>query len=143
VDSQQPHLSTPSGPPPEQQAAGPSGVAAVAPFVGLFLLAIAIVLLALGLLGGWWGFGIAVALMIVGVLVLSRFVQRIAWTRKSPARLRQGLSGMNEDLSVTDDAHEEISAHDLPLDNPAHRELAEHPQRPDERQDGKRRLQPR
>lgn len=115
----------------------------MAPFLGLFLLAIAIVLLALGLLGGWWGFGIAIALMIVGVLALSRFVQRIAWTRKSPASLRQGFSGMNEDLSVTDDVHEEISAHDLPLDNPAHRELAEHPQRPEEQRGARQRLQPR
>jgi hypothetical protein len=95
----------------------------VLPLAGVMLLAC--VIFALVLFGGWVAFGFAVALMIFGVFVLSRYVQRVAWTRQSRRRLRGGLGGMNEDLSITDDAHEDLSLHDLPLDSPMRHELAQ------------------
>ena len=84
---------------------------------------VAIVIIPLVLLGGWAGLAIAVALMVGGILVLTRYIQRIAWTRSSPQNLRRGLAGMNDDLATTDEPHEELSPADVPLDNPAHREL--------------------
>ena len=121
-----PDLHTPSQPPPVDRTVGPSGLAAVTPFVAIFMLAVTIVVIGLGLIGGWVGFAIAVALTIFGVLLLSRYVQRIAWTSKSPERLRRGLAGMNEDFANSDDVHDEPSAHDIPPDNPLHRELERH-----------------
>ena len=98
----------------------PSGPAAVLPFALLFGLALIIV--GLIAIGGWVAFGFALGLLIVGVFAMSRWVQRVAWTRSSPAHLRNGLTGMNEDLANTDEAHDEISPHDLPPDSQAHRE---------------------
>lgn len=36
---------------------------------------------------------------------------------------------MNEDLSITDDAHEDLSLHDLPLDSPMRHDIAQRAQR--------------
>ena len=84
---------------------------------------VALVIIPLALLGGWVGLAIAVTIMIGGIFVLIRYVERIAWTHSFPKNLRRGLEGMGDDLAITDDAHDELSPSDLPLDNPAHREL--------------------
>lgn len=84
---------------------------------------VALVIIPLALLGGWVGLAIAVTMMIGGIFVLTRHIQRIAWARSSAKNLRRGLAGMADDLAITDDAHDELSPSDLPLDNPAHREL--------------------
>ncbi|HEX4466540.1 MAG TPA: hypothetical protein VH025_05095 [Solirubrobacteraceae bacterium] len=93
------------------------------PLAGVMLLAC--VIFALVLFGGWVAFGFAVALMIFGIFALGRYVQRIAWTRRSRRRLRGGRGAMNEDLSITDDAHEDLSLHDLPLDSPMRHDIAQ------------------
>jgi hypothetical protein len=121
--AERPDRRTPRESPPLDRAAGPTGIAAVLP--AAFVILLAVVIIALVLFGGWVGFGFALALLLVGVYVLSRYVQRVAWTRSSPERLRGGLSGMNEDLAVSDDVHEELSAHDLPPDSPARHEIVE------------------
>jgi hypothetical protein len=118
-----PDLDTQTRSPPVDRTPGPSGIAAVLPLAGVMLLAC--VISALVLFGGWIAFGFAVALTIFGILALSRYVQRIAWTRQSRRRLRGGLGGMNEDLSITDDAHEEVSLHYLPLDSPMRHDIAQ------------------
>jgi hypothetical protein len=121
--SARPDVHTPGTPPPEDRQPGPSGVPFVLATAALFLLALVIVgLLALG---GWVAFAAAILLLLLGLFGLSRYVQRIAWTRSSRVHLRRGLAGMNDDLSNTDDAHEDISPRDLPLDNPAHQEVEE------------------
>lgn len=120
--TQRPDIETPSGPPPLDEPAGPTGKAATGLLFG-GLIMVAIVIIPLALLGGWVGLVIAVTMMIGGIFVLTRYVQRIAWTRSSPKHLRRGLAGMNDDLAITDDPHEELSPADVPLDNPAHREL--------------------
>jgi len=140
--AERPDLNKPSGQPPEDAAAGPSGFAAVLPAATMFAFVIAIVVLALALLGGWVGFAIAVALMIAGVLIMSRYVERVAWTRRTPQRVREGMAGAERDLALTDEAHDEISVHDLPLDHPAHHELARL-QRQSERRRSHARFQPR
>ena len=84
---------------------------------------VALVIIALVLLGGWDGLAISATLTICGIFALTRYVQRVAWTRNSPKHLRRGLAGMNDDLALTDDAHDQLSPHDVPLDSPEHREL--------------------
>ncbi|HUB74987.1 MAG TPA: hypothetical protein VL979_13265 [Solirubrobacteraceae bacterium] len=111
----------PPGQPAPTGAPAPSGQSGALAIISFGLLVGAIV--AFLALGHWWGFAVAIALTLVGVLALSRYVERIAWTRRSPLHLRRGLRGMNEDLSVTDDSHAQLSPLDLPLDNPAHHEL--------------------
>lgn len=121
MTTERPDVDTPDAAPPLDRSPGPTGPAAVLPMAGFFVLALGIVgLLALG---GWVAFAFAIGLLVVGVFALVRYVQRLAWTRKSRVHLRHGLSGMNEDLSVTDDAHTEVSPLDIPPDNPAHREV--------------------
>jgi hypothetical protein len=116
-----PHIHFPIGPPPTNRAPDPSGPAAVLPFALLFGLALIIV--GLIAIGGWVAFGFALALLIVGVFAMSRWVQQVAWTRRSSQHLRgDGVAGMSEDLAMPDDAHDEISPHDLPPDSLAHRE---------------------
>jgi hypothetical protein len=120
--TQRPDIENPAGPPPLDAPAGPTGVAATGLLLGALIM-VAIVIIPLVLVGGWVGVAIAVTLMIGGIFVLTRYVQRIAWTRKSPRNLRRGLAGMNDDLAITDAEHAQLSPHDIPLDNPGHREL--------------------
>ncbi len=116
-------------PPPREPEAipdeppAPSGPSAVLPLAAFFVLVLVIV--GLVALGGWVALGFAIALLVLGVIALTRYVQRISITRRSPERLSRGVSGMNEDLSVTDDAHTELSVHDVPLDNPERRTIEE------------------
>jgi len=74
---------------------GPSGLPLVFATVAMFAFVAAIFLL-LGL-GGWAPVGGAIALMVIGVFVVSRYVQH---------------------LSLGDEVHEQIAAHDLPRGNP-------------------------
>lgn len=120
--TERPDIETPSGPPPLEEPAGPTGQAATGLLLG-GLIMVALVIIPLALLGGWVGLAIAVTMMIGGIFALIRYVQRIAWTRSSPKHLRRGLAGMNHDLAITDEAHEEPSPADVPRDSPAHREL--------------------
>ncbi len=84
--------------------------------IALFLLVLAIV--GLVALTAWVALVAAVLLMVLGVFAVTRYVQQISLTRRSGERLERGLSGMNEDLAVTDDAHTQISRHDIPLGEP-------------------------
>jgi hypothetical protein len=118
-----PDLDIPDAPPPEGRQPGPSGVALALATATIFGLALVIVLVLA--VGGWGGFAAAIVLMILGVLLLTRYVQRISWTRRSPEHLRRGVTGMNDDLAHSDDAHETLSPVDLPQDNPARQELEE------------------
>lgn len=118
-----PDLDIPDAPPPEARQPGPSGVALAVATATIFGLALVIVLVLA--IGGWGGFAAAIVLMLFGVLLLTRYVQRISWTRSSPEHLRRGLAGMNDDLAHSDDAHETLSPVDLPQDNPARQELEE------------------
>jgi len=101
----------------KQQAPGSAATALPA---GAFVVLV-LVIVGLVLFGGWVAFGFAVALMVLGVFALTRFVQRLMRTPSS--ELDAGLSGMHRDLSITPEAHEDLSPHDIPLDSPAHREL--------------------
>lgn len=74
-------------------------------------------------LDSWWTFAIAILLLIAGVFALTRFVQALGWTPRSGRRIEGGLKGMHEDLSISDEVHDELSPHDVPPDNPAHHEL--------------------
>lgn len=84
---------------------------------------VSLVIAPLVLLGGWGGLAIAVTVMIGGLVVLTRYVQRVAWTRGSPRNLRRGREGMEDDPAATDDAHDQLSPNDVPLDSPGRREL--------------------
>lgn len=114
-------LPPPERPPSAERQIEPTGTPAVVPAIGLILLAV--IVIALVLFGGWVAFGFAVALTIGGILVLSRYVQRVAWTRRSPRNIRRGLTGMNEDFAITDEAHEDLSVHDLPPGSPGRKEV--------------------
>ncbi len=117
--NRRPPLSRSSVPPP-------SAIATAAP-LGAVLLMVALILIALSLIGGWFGLVIAILLMLAGVFGLTRYVRRIAWTRNSSHQLQTELPGTNEDPSVTDEAHGQISLRDVPADGPAHRELHDRP----------------
>lgn len=44
------------------------------------LVLVTLVLIPLGLIGGWLGLGIALALLVVGLLALAAYVARLTWT---------------------------------------------------------------
>jgi len=123
--AERPDLHEPRTRPPRERAAGPDGPPLVLFFSALFLLAVGVACLfgMGGAAGPWVALGVGLLLLVLGVLGLSRYVQRIAWTGSSRTHLRRGLSGMNVDMTVTDDAHEDISPEDLPPDSPTHHEL--------------------
>jgi hypothetical protein len=108
--------------PPVDRSPGPTGLRLTLELSGLFG-GLALPILALVAIGTWLTDAIAIVLMLVGVFLLTRWVQRVAWTRSSRARTRRGPTGMNEDLAITGDVHEDISVHDLRPDNPARREV--------------------
>jgi dipeptide/tripeptide permease len=70
--------------PADERAKGPSGLDATMLPIGE-LLAVAFVLVALVVVGGWLGFALAVVSMIAGIVGLSRYIQRIAGRREPPA----------------------------------------------------------
>jgi hypothetical protein len=94
---------------------GQLGALAMASF-GLVVLAI-VGLLALD---SWWTFGGAIALMLVGVVAMARFVQRLGWTGQS-VEARDGVAPReSEARAAGDELHSELWELDLPLDHPAH-----------------------
>jgi hypothetical protein len=68
-------------------------------------------------IGGWVTLVIAVLMMLAGVFGVTRYVQTIALTRQSHGDAG-GASSVAEDLAVTDDAHSQISRHDIPVGEP-------------------------
>lgn len=117
-----PDVELPAQAPPQDAQPGPSGVPLMFAIVAMFVF-VGVVFLLLGVVRGWVGLGVAIIVMLLGVFAVSRYVQRIAWTRSSPELLRRGLAGMNEDLANSDERHTELSPHDFPQDNPARRVL--------------------
>ncbi len=111
---------------PQQQStaerqAGPSGLGVVSATVGMFAFVGAIFLL-LGV-GGTIATGAAIAVMVLGVVVVSRYVQRISFTRGSPTQRQRGPAGTDEERSGSDEAHEELCPYDFPRENHARRQL--------------------
>jgi len=121
VPTHRPDLDSPSQPVPAEGPADPTGVVATGPIVAVLVLVGGIV--ACVALGGWPGFGGALALMVIGVLVVVRFMARLAWTRRSPERPRAALGAVTEDLAVAHDEASELSPVDVPPDMPLYREL--------------------
>ena len=116
-----PELELPEDRPPAERQAGPSGLGVVSATVGMFAFVGAIFVL-LGI-GGTSATGAAIAVMVLGVVVVSRYVERISWTRSSPTQLRRGPAGTKEGLSASDEAHDELSPYDFPRENPARQQL--------------------
>jgi len=107
--------------PPVGRQPGPSGLGFVSATVAMFAFVGAIFVL-LGV-GGSVATGGAILLMLLGVAVVSRYMQRISRTRSSPTQPRSGLAGMNEDLAVSDEESGELSPYDFPRSNPARQQL--------------------
>lgn len=93
---------------PEQP--GPSGLALVFATVAMFAI-VGVILTLLGT-GGWVAVGAAIAVMVLGVIAVSRYVQWISLTPGS-----RPPSG--------DATQPGLSRHDFPLENPA-RHVLEH-----------------
>ena len=111
-----PDLKKAKGPPPMHELAGPSGArAGIYPALMLSLILLTALLVAVHT---WFSVGGALLLMLIGAGILTRYVQRVSWTRGSAQMLDSGLTGALQDLSITEEAHDRISSHDLPLDNP-------------------------
>lgn len=117
------------GDPPE-----PTGVPAVLAMAGLFAIVLAIV--GLVALGGWVALVGAVVLMIAGAAAVAYYVERISvsWTprERPPAFARPRGFGARARTRYTAGADYEpadVSVHDLPLDNPERRVLAERDER--------------
>lgn len=121
TDNQPPVLQPAEDPPPLEVTPEPTGGWAVMPALGMIFL----VLVIIGLIayGGWPAFGLALALLVLGVFGVLRYVQRVAWTASSGVQLDRGATGMIDDLSVTDEVYEEPATVDLPPGSPARREL--------------------
>jgi hypothetical protein len=82
------------------------------------LIVLSVIIIGLVLFGGWVAFAFAFALMIAGVFGLTRYVQRVSWTRRPRKHSGRSLSEMSRDLAVTDDARRDVSPHDLPKGSP-------------------------
>jgi hypothetical protein len=79
-----------------------------------------VIIVALVLFGDWFTFAIAIALMILGLFSVGRYVQRITRTRSAP---RPRAAATKERVAEADDPHEDLSPHDLPPGGYAHREV--------------------
>jgi hypothetical protein len=99
----------------EIDAPGPGGGQLLVALIALFVIVLAIV--GLVAIGGWVTLVIAVLMMLAGVFGVTRYVQTISLTRQSHEHAG-GASGIAEDLAVTDDAHSQISRHDIPVGEP-------------------------
>ncbi|HEX4482466.1 MAG TPA: hypothetical protein VH081_01660 [Solirubrobacteraceae bacterium] len=101
----------------EVEAPGPGGGQLLIALIALFVIVLAIV--GLVAIGGWVTLVVAVALMLVGVFGVTRYVQTIALTRQ-PGEQGEHAQGSHaiEDLAVTGDSHTQISRHDIPLGEP-------------------------
>jgi hypothetical protein len=104
----------------EEGPSGPSTTVAVAACAVLILLIAGLVLFG----RSWAADAVAIALTLGGVLALSRYLQILTPSGRAEAPT-PGLGGMNEDMAVSDEAHAQLSVHDLPQENPAHRALEE------------------
>lgn len=82
----QPNRQPPSGVRPAERSAEPA-LAAASPLVAVLVLVGAIV--AFVALGAWTGLAVALALMVLGVAVLARYVGRLARTGPAPQRSRR------------------------------------------------------
>ncbi len=104
-------------------APGPSGESfALATAAAVLLIAL---IVGLVLFGGWVAFGVALALMVVGVVAPARYVERISLTRRAAGQVRAAPSmAAREALYLEDESHDELSADDVPLDSPVHRDVA-------------------
>jgi hypothetical protein len=100
----------------EIDAPGPGGGQLLIALIALFVIVLAIV--GLVAIGGWVTLVIAVLMMLAGVFGVTRYVQTISLTRQSHEHGAGGASSVAEDLAVTDDAHSQISRHDIPVGEP-------------------------
>jgi len=100
---------------------GPTGQRLALPVIAM----IAIILAIFGLLalGGAVTLVISILLMVAGLCGLVLYISGLAKTRVSRVNLPVGLSGWDDDPTITDDAHEDIAPDDLPLGSPERREL--------------------
>ena len=80
---------------------GPSGLSLAFATVAMFAF-VGVIFALLGT-GGWVAVGAAIAVMVLGVVAVSRYVQWISLTRSSP-------------LPSSDEAQTGLSRHDFPLD---------------------------
>jgi hypothetical protein len=99
----------------EIDAPGPGGGQLLVALIALFVIVLAIV--GLVAIGGWVTLVIAVLMMLAGVFGVTRYVQTISLTRQSHGH-EGGASSVADDLAVTDDAHSQISRHDIPQGEP-------------------------
>lgn len=104
-----------------QDPPGPTGPRLTVAVIAM----LAIILGVFGLLalGGGVTVVVSIVLMLAGLFGLVLYVYGVAQTRSSRVNLPRGLSGWEDDSSVTDDAHEDISPDDLPPGSPERREL--------------------
>jgi hypothetical protein len=93
---------------------GQLGTVAMAAF-GLVVLAI-VGLLALD---SWWTFGVAILLMLVGVMAMARFTQTLGGVG-SRGEPREEVPMQADEASDGDELHSSLWELDLPLDHPAH-----------------------
>lgn len=93
---------------------------AVLPMLG-FISLVLLIVVALGVVGGWVGAAIALGLVVMGLLGGARYVQQAGRTSASRQRLGGDGQGKDEDSSLTDEA--QPMPVDLPLGSPARREL--------------------
>ena len=98
------------------ESPGPGGGQLLVALIALFVIVLAIV--GLVAIGGWVTLVIAVALMLAGVFGVTRYVQTISITRQARGRDTGGAPGVARNLAVTDDAHAQISRHDIPVGEP-------------------------
>jgi hypothetical protein len=108
-----------------QKSTSPAPGARLLPFALPVVAMLAVILAIYGLLalGSGITLVISILVMIAGLLGLVLYINRLAKTRIARANLPPGLSGWDDDLTVTDDAHEDIAPDDLPIGSPERREL--------------------
>lgn len=152
--SAQPHIRTPGDPAPSDGPPGPggvaripdgppgpSGMAAVLPVVG-FVSLVLLVVVALAPIGGWVGFAIALALLALGIVGAVRYVLRLASSGDSPVLGQGRTADTSAESSPSEDARE-LEPSDLPLGAPARREVVRRGPRPGwQRRRGETRREP-
>ncbi len=104
----------------EGAAPGPDGIGLFLP--ASVLVAAAALIVAFVALSSWLADAIAIAIAVLALGAMARYLQRIGSARRAGREPRRA-SGAARDLAVTDEAHPELSPHDLPEGTPARREL--------------------
>jgi hypothetical protein len=116
-------VQTVGAPPAPEDMRGPTGLAVALPIFG-FVLLVLLVVVALGVVGGWLGLAFGLVILLLGIVAGIGFSQRAGRKLGSPPRLmsdRPDLAGSAGESASAAEELRPLAPYDLPPGAPARR----------------------